>query len=300
MKAKRIFPLLLISGLILITGCKSQINNITPTVVPTNPSGIYTLSAETKLDYDLVIPESVQAFVVIDGQQYNMELSDLGQGYYDYDYDIPEGRTTAKYYFIFKYDLKRYNGDPGENRTKTTEVQQLRLIDRFSITLDANRAPVGTQLAALGRGFSRSDKIYVGGVPAQTQFVSSNSLQFIVPDVTPGSTYTVEIRGGQKNESVGTLRVDPGIPLRVIPQSLELATASRQAIAFALDYPAPAGGLYLDVTTDIPNSIIMPEVLIPEGARTVSITIEGGAPGRGTLFVNAVGLTELKVPVTVR
>lgn len=300
MKAKRIFPIFAVSSLILISACKTQINSITPTVVPTNPSGIYTLSAETKLDYDLVIPGSVEAFVVIDGAQYPMQPSELGQGYFDYDYDIPDGRKSAKYYFLFKYQLKRYEGDPGQIRTKTTEVQELRLVDRFSITLDANRAPIGTQLAALGRGFSRSDKIYVGGVLAQTQYVSENSLQFIVPDVEPGNTYSVEIRGGQKNEYVGTLRVDPGIPLRVIPQSLELRTAERQALAFALDYPAPVGGLYLDVTTDIPQSVIMPEVLIPEGARTVSVTIEGGDPGNGTLFINAVGLAELKVPVTVR
>ena len=300
MKAKRIFPLLSLSGLLFFAGCSAKIANMTPVTVPTNPSGIYTLSYQSKLNFDLIEPNSVEAYIVIDGQQLPMEPSELGPDFFEYDYKIPEGRTEARYYYILKYLLKRAEGDISQTKTFVTDVETLRLIDRYSITLDANRAPIGTQLAALGRGFSRSDKVYVGGILAETQFVSANALQFIVPDVAPGSSYPVEIRGGQKEEYVGTLRVDPGIPLSVIPQSLDLGTAERQALAFALDYPAPVGGLYLNVTTDIPNSVIMPEVMIPEGARTVSVTVEGGDPGQGTLFINARGFSELKVPVTVR
>ena len=55
-----------------------------------------------------------------------------------------------------------------------------------------------------------------------------------------------------------------------------------------------------DLTTDIPNSIIMPEVLIPEGARTVSATIEGDKVGSGHLYINAKGLPELVIPVTIQ
>lgn len=300
MKAKRIFPLLSVSALLVLVGCQTKMANMTPTTVPTNPSGIYTLSFQSKLDFDLVEPGTAEAYVVIDGKKQPMTQSDLGPNFFEYDYAIPEGRTQARYYYILKYLLKRAEGDLSQTRTFTSEVEEMRLVDRFSITLDANRAPIGTQLAALGRGFSRSDKVYVGGVPSETQFISSNALQFIVPNVAPGSSYSVEIRGGQKEEFVGTLRVDPGIPLSVIPQTLDIQVGQRQALAFALDYPAPAGGLYLDVTTDIPNSIIMPEVMIPEGSRTVSVTVEGGDPGQGTLYINASGFSELKIPATVR
>ena len=300
MKAKRIFPLLSISGLLLLAGCSVKIANMTPATVPTNPSGIYTLSAQTKLDYDVVDMESVQTFVVVDGEQHLMARSELGPNFFDYDYDIPSDRENARYYYILKYLLKSAEGDVRQTKTFQSDLQNLKLIDRYSITLDANRAPIGTQLAALGRGFSRSDKVFVGGVAAETQYVSANVLQFIVPDVAPGSSYSVDIRGGQKEEYIGTLRVDPGIPLSVIPKSLDLAVGERQALAFALDYAAPEGGLYLNVTTDIPNSIIMPEVMIPEGARTISVTVEGGDPGQGTLFISAKNFSELKVPVTVR
>ena len=41
-----------------------------------------------------------------------------------------------------------------------------------------------------------------------------------------------------------------------------------------MDNPAPMGGLYINVTTDIPSSVIMPEVIIPETARTVNIAVQ--------------------------
>ncbi|MEM9227622.1 MAG: hypothetical protein AAGA45_06610, partial [Verrucomicrobiota bacterium] len=51
--------------------------------------------------------------------------------------------------------------------------------------------------------------------------------------------------------------------------------------------------------TDSPQSIIMPEVVIPEGAKSVSVPMEGGIPGTGTLFVEAPGFNAIKVPVSV-
>jgi len=300
MKAKRIFLLPLLAGIILLAGCSVRIANITPETVPTNPSGIYTLTATAKLDNDAIDMSSVRTFVVIDGEKHLMTPSKLERGLYDYDYDIPEGRDSARFYYLLNYRLKKFAAEPGQLKTVESGVHEFKLIDRYSISLDAERAPIGTQLAVLGRGFTRRDKVYVGGVPAETQFISTYTLQFIVPALPPDRTYPVEVRGGKNIGTAGMLRIDPGIPLRAVPASLELVTGQRQALAFALASPAPEGGLSLNVTTDIPDSIIMPEVMIPAGSRTVSITIEGGDPGSGSLFINASGASELTIPVTVR
>ena len=56
----------------------------------------------------------------------------------------------------------------------------------------------------------------------------------------------------------------------------------------------------MDITTDVPRSVIMPVARIPEGSGTVSIPIKGGEPGSGNLFVNVPGLKEVVVPVVVR
>lgn len=298
MKAKRIFLPALLAALSALSGCAVRVHNATPATIPTNPSGIYTISAQAMLDSEAVDRSSIKAYIVIDGETHPMTPSDLGNGYFDYDYAIPKGREKARYYYYMDYKLKSLNDAP-KTRRKYSEKFEVSLINRFSITLDTNRAPVGTQLAVLGRGFSRGDTVFVGGVQADTRYSSANTLQFIVPSVDPGQTYTVEVRG-KSVETAGTLKVDPGLPLSVIPTSLTLDQGQRQALAFAIDYAAPAGGLYLNVTTDIPNSIIMPEVIVPEGARTVSVTVQGGKPGSGSLFVQAAGMTELVIPVTVR
>ena len=88
--------------------------------------------------------------------------------------------------------------------------------------------------------------------------------------------------------------------LRVIPGAITLSQGQRQAIAFSIDGAAPRDGLLVNVTTNIPNSVIMPEVIIPEGARTVNVTVQGGAAGSGKLFIEALGYEEVVVPITIR
>jgi hypothetical protein len=68
---------------------------------------------------------------------------------------------------------------------------------------------------------------------------------------------------------------------------------------FTIPAEAPAGGLVLDITTDVPASVIMPEVLIPAGARSVNVVVEGGKPGSGTIYVRAPGFGEASVAITV-
>jgi hypothetical protein len=298
MKATCIFGSFLLAVLFGLTACNTQIQNMTPATVPANPSGIYTLSAYAQLSTKQVTRDSIQASIVIDGETHAMTPSELGYGHFDYDYTMPEGRNSARFYYIFDYDYLDRNQELQTGQMQSS-LDEVKLIERYSISLDTNRAPIGTPLAVLGRGFSRSDTVFVGGIEASTRFISSNTLQYIVPNVTPGQTYTVEVRG-RSIETAGTLKVDPGQPLRVIPASLLLEQGQRQALAFAMDHPAPSGGLYLNVTTDIPNSVIMPEVIIPEAARTVSISIQGGEPGTGSLYVQGAGMNELVIPITVQ
>ena len=62
------------------------------------------------------------------------------------------------------------------------------------------------------------------------------------------------------------------------PAALSLAPGQKQSLTFTITHPAPAGGLLLDVTTDVPESVIMPEVIVPEGQSSATVTVEGGKP----------------------
>ena len=53
------------------------------------------------------------------------------------------------------------------------------------------------------------------------------------------------------------------------------------------------------MTTDIPQSIIMPEVFIPAEARTINIPIIGGKAGSGLLYIRGRGLPEIEVAISV-
>ena len=83
------------------------------------------------------------------------------------------------------------------------------------------------------------------------------------------------------------------------PAALSLAPGQKQSLTFTITHPAPAGGLLLDVTTDVPESVIMPEVIVPEGQSSATVTVEGGKPGTGSLFLKGYGNGEVTVPVTV-
>src|SRR5882672_7560276 len=102
--ASRIFAALAALALLLLTGCDLTITNVTPETVPANPSQIYTITARFELKSSAVVPESVHPRIVIDGQSYDMTRTTAGSDLWEFDYQLPAGRTATKYYFIADYD----------------------------------------------------------------------------------------------------------------------------------------------------------------------------------------------------
>jgi len=87
--------------------------------------------------------------------------------------------------------------------------------------------------------------------------------------------------------------------LSVSPNSLDIQSGDTATLLFKIDYEAPAGGLAIDVKTNIPNSVIMPEAVIAEGDKTVNIPIRGGEVGEGKLVISANGFEGTEVSVKV-
>jgi hypothetical protein len=100
------------------------------------------------------------------------------------------------------------------------------------------------------------------------------------------------------NLDVGTFRVD-AISFQVSPAALTLRQGEQQALTFTIPSPAPAGGMLIDVRTDMPESVIMPEVMVPANATSVTIPVQGGKPGTGSLFfTSSAGESSVAVTVT--
>lgn len=174
----------------------------------------------------------------------------------------------------------------------------MKIAGRYVIRSEATRAPVGSRVSVLGAGFTPSDIVYFDQTPTRTVYESPSSLSYFVPAVTPGHTYQISVRGGGEGLDVGSFRVDP-ISFLVSPGALFLKTGEQQALTFSIPTPAPAGGLLINVTTDVPASVIMPEVLVQAGQTSVTIPVQGGKPGTGSLFFkSSAGDSSIGITVT--
>jgi len=285
-------------GLGLLTGCDDvKITNLTPGTLPVNPSQTYTFSARIEVKTSGFIEGTLDPTIIIDGQAHRMTPSPMGPNIYEYDYPVTADRTELRYYYLVNFEV--YFNNRRQQREAYTGLQSASLASRYILSLDANRGPVGARVSIVGRGFTSQDVVYVGGTPARTIFESPNSVGFFVPALPPARNYEVDLGGPSGTKRVGTFRVD-SVGLTVSPSTLNLTRGQRQTLVFTLPHPAPAGGLLLDVTTNVPESVIMPEVMVPAGQTQAAVTVEGGAPGVGSLYLQGFGVGEIAIPVEVR
>ena len=295
--ASRIFPALAAALLLLLAGCNFTITNLTPDTVPQNPSQIYTITASFRPDSSRVVATSIAPRIIIDGHSFALAKSALNGDVWEFDYQLPVGRTSATYYFICDYKME---GQTGPANEIYSELQTMNIAGRYVIRSEATRAPVGSRVSVLGAGFSTADIVYFDQTPTRTVFESPSSLSFFVPNVAPGKSYKLTVTGPAGTLDVGTFRVD-AISFQVTPAAVVLRTGEQQALTFTIPQPAPAGGMLIDVSTDIPASVIMPEVMVQAGQMSVTVPIQGGNAGIGSLFFrSSAGESSVSVTVTAK
>lgn len=315
--ARRIFSGLVAALVLGLAGCQTPaITNLTPDALAENPSQIYTISARIAPKDPGYVKGTVVPRIIIDGQNFTMTKSPLGENIYEFEYQVPAGRTEIKYYFLITYQVE--SSGILSPREDYSQVYTASIAGRYVLSLEVNRGPVGARISILGRGFTPNDTVFFDSTPVRTVFESPNAISFYVPAVEPNRNYKVSLGSEGAQSPVGTFRVD-GVgggdlggspiasasgmvagPLSVTPSSLNLRQGEKVQLTFTTPVTASAGGLLIDVTTDVPESVIMPEVVVPAGSNTVTITVEGGRPGSGNLFAKGAGVRELTIPVTVR
>lgn len=282
-------------ALTLLSGCESvTLTDLTPRSMAENPSQIYTFSLRVTSRTNTV--SGITPNIIMDGQSHAMKKSPLGEGLYEFEYQIPAGRDRIAYYYLVTFNVEGNN--IVNQREAYTQVETVQIVRRYVLSLEVNRGPVGARISVLGRGFTPQDAIHFNGAPARTTFESPNALSFYVPALEANRNYQVTLNSAAGNSPVGTFRIDAST-ITVAPASLLLRTGDRTILMFTLPNPAPPGGTLLDVTTDVPESVIMPEVIVPQGQAYISVTVEGGKAGTGSLFLKGFGSGEVTVPVTV-
>ena len=282
----------------LLAGCSgTALSNLTPSRLPENPSGIYTFTLSSGVNYTHVVSGTMKAEMVVNGQNIPMQLAGGSNTLFDLDFKMPPGQTEIRYFYHLAYQTNE-NGIIRDHDERS-EIYTAQLVNRYVSSLESERGPVGATIGVMGRGFSQYDTLVVGNKEAVTRYFSPNSLQFTVPAIEGGKRYDVYLRTGNGDLLVGSFLVDAS-PLQVLPNSLDIISGGKSLLVFSIDNEAPVGGLPVAVKTDIPASVIMPEVVIPEGARSVSVSIEAGRPATGKLVASAPGYQSVTVPVTVR
>lgn len=284
-------------ALALLAGCETvTLTNLTPPALPENPSQIYTFTLRVSQRSNTVATSSIKPHIVIDAKSYEMKRSALGQGIFEFEYQLPAGRDEVKYYYLVNYQYDTGNGMT--DRESYTEIVHSKIMRRYVLSLETNRGPVGARISLLGRGFTAQDTIYFGETSARTVYESPNALSFYVPAIESGRNYQITLNSPAGNSPVGPFRIDPS-SLSVSPSSLTLRTGETQTLTFTVPNAAPPGGLLLDVTTDVPESVIMTEVIVPQGQTSVTVSVVGGKAGNGSLFLKGYGAGEVNVPVSV-
>jgi hypothetical protein len=278
-------------------GCAAiQLTNLTPSSLPENPSGIYTFTLRVAPKSASVIPDSITPSIVVGEQSHDMKRSEASTEIYEFDYRLPAFHNDISYYYLVTYNT-------GGNLTSSAHqdsspLLHTAIVSRYVLSLEVNRGPVGSKIGILGRGFTPQDLVGFDGTPVRTVYESPTSIGFFVPALTPGRNYKVTLSGASGNSAVGSFRIDSS-DVTVDPASLSLAPGQKLSLTFTIANPAPSGGLLLDITTDIPESVIMPEVVVPENQTSVTVTVEGGKPGSGSLFLKGYGNGEMTIPVSV-
>jgi hypothetical protein len=283
------------TSLFLLAGCETvTLTDLTPKSMAQNPSQIYTFTLRVTPRTNTI--SGIAPHIIVDGKNHDMKASPLGQGIYEFEYQLPAGRDQIAYYYLVNYNVEGNNTQTAQEAY--TAVQTVKIVGRYVLQLEVNRGPVGARIAIVGRGLTAQDTIHFNGSPARTEYHSPNALSFFVPPLEPNRNYQVTLNSAAGNSPVGTFRIDAS-SVTVSPTSLNLRTGERQTLTFTLPNAAPPGGTLLDVQTDIPDSVIMAEVIVPQGQTYTSVTIEGGKPGTGSLFLKGFGSGEVTIPITV-
>jgi len=287
------------ASLCFLTSCNQpSFINLTSGNLSQNPSGIYTLQTELEIQDRQVKQDTIEVFAVVGGDTFPMVKDPVNPFLWSCDYKLPQGFDEATYYYLAKYSIHGTTSGSSPKEVKS-DLQVFRLENRYVGNLASYRGPVGVEIAVQGRGMTKYDSITLGGSKATTRFLSENELRFTVPALPSGIDYPVQLIGGPHGAlDIGNFRVDESV-LGVVPSSLEIKSGDSATLLFKIDFEAPEAGLTIDVKTNIPSSVIMPEATISQGNKTVNIPIRGGEPGEGKLVVTAPGYSPVEVPLRV-
>lgn len=278
-----------------LSGCREKLRDLTVNC-PRNPSNLYRFTVGSKISKSKAIAGTFAPMLVIDGKQVPLKADAIKPNVYYADYPLGNNRKKARYYFELSYQSMS-SSKSIRTYTYTTPLTEYVISEYGASMLQFERAPVGAEVRIIGSEFTANDRVVIGQCEVWTTFYSENAISFVVPHLVSGKAYPVYCIRERKTDFVGNLLIDAK-QLMVQPSQLEISQGEQVALTVRLNGPV-TDSLAINVTTNIPDSVIMPEVKIAAGEDSATISLEGGEPGDGKLYISAMGYEEVIVPIKV-
>jgi hypothetical protein len=223
----------------VLDGCSStsMMNDMTPHRVPRNQSEIYTMTMAVNKSNNDLRKKGLKPYVIVNGERHEMRSSDSDNIFY-YDYKALDDVTEMPYY----YELIQEVVDPKDGQVskiiEKSKLFNLAINDKYILTMDCERGPIGAKVCILGSGFSQRDMVRVGGVSAKVESVSKGAIEFIIPLMEAEISYDVILISNGNRLFVGKIFVDIS-ELSTDVDSITLDNGGKMTVSFFINHDAP-------------------------------------------------------------
>lgn len=109
---KKTLPFLLVA---LLTGCASQITNLTPRQQVRNPNNLYPVEVAFKSGQQNIRWDTVKPTVIVNGQPYEMHPTMMMTNRWEGLVPVPPGVDTVKYHYRVDFNINAFGKMSAEN-----------------------------------------------------------------------------------------------------------------------------------------------------------------------------------------
>jgi|SRR5208283_3632121 len=123
---KKFLPLM---SVLLLAGCAAQFTRLTPLQQPRNPNNLYPVEVAFNSQQQSLRWETIQPYVVADGQTYPLRPVPLVQNRWEGFVPVPAGVNGVNYRFKFDYKYNAVGSTPKSN-SAFSPVYRLSIVDQ--------------------------------------------------------------------------------------------------------------------------------------------------------------------------
>ncbi|WP_218017376.1 hypothetical protein, partial [Hydrogenophaga taeniospiralis] len=185
-------------------------------------------------------------------------------------------------------------------------VQESRPLIKSLVPANLYTGQGNVSLTVNGLALRSDTQVLVDGAAASTQFVSATQLSASVSAPLTPTTLRVSLRSPDA-ANAGQFITSPVVDLPVLSAVLSVAPAassvfngSSTTLTVQLPYPAPSGGLDLNVVSSVPSVATAPAAVhVAEGQASAALSINALGVGSSVVTVSRVGFASGQATVNV-